>query len=213
LWFAGSDDASLSSTVCEASEQKIITSKEDPLERDKVTADNGHAGWSKNSHPVKKASPFLRKSSQNTDPDLQDGRRSGEHSAAEENVSESDSGEGSAPEYESPLASDEVKTPESGSAAGLKRKSALQNGHIANGKEESAPGNGEASGLVEDSGSEVDNAKIKGDENEGTGMCLSRCRLCGDVMLHHLLRKHLKAIHQRTSVQNTFDMVSTTYHR
>ncbi len=119
----------------------------------------------------------------------------------------------------------EKRVPENGHGAESEKESSTQNVKASGSEDDSAQEDGNASGsegksaAAEDKdggGSGEDSALEKAGVKvsvENAGMCMSRCRLCGEVMLHHLLRAHLKSLHRRTSVLNTFDMINTTYHR
>jgi hypothetical protein len=139
------------------------------------------------------------------------------------------SGEESAKENEDLVGPEAEKTqkrvPENGHGAESEKESSTQNVEASGSEVDSAQEDGNASGsegksaAAEDKdggGSGKDSALEKASVKvsvENAGMCMSRCRLCGEVMLHHLLRAHLKSLHRRTSVLNTFDMINTTYHR
>jgi hypothetical protein len=134
------------------------------------------------------------------------------------------SGEESATENEDLVGPEaEKRVPENGHGAESEKESSMENVKGTGSEDESAQGDENASGsegkstsedkddgLGEDSALEKEGVKVSA---ENAGMCMSRCRLCGEVMLHHLLRAHLKSLHRRTSVLNTFDMINTTYHR
>jgi len=156
-----------------------------------------------------------------------EGKIDPDEESAPENGTTVWSGEESAKENEDLVGPEAEKTqkrvPENGHGAESEKESSTQNVKGSGSEDDSAQGDGNASGSEgksaaedKDDGSGVDSALEKEGVKvsaENAGMCMSRCRLCGEVMLHHLLRAHLKSLHRRTSVLNTFDMINTTYHR
>ncbi len=154
-----------------------------------------------------------------------EGKVDPDQESAQENGTYCWSGEESATEKEDLIGPEaEKRVPENGHGAESEKESSTENVKASGSEDDSAEEDGNASGSEgksaaedkdgggsgEDSALEKEGVKVSA---ENAGMCMSRCRLCGEVMLHHLLRAHLKSLHRRTSVLNTFDMINTTYHR
>jgi hypothetical protein len=153
-----------------------------------------------------------------------EGKVDPDEESAPENGTTCWSGEESATENEDLVGPEaEKRVPVNGHGAESEKESSTENVKASGSEDESAQEDENASGSEgkstaedkddasgEDSALEKEGVKVSA---ENAGMCMSRCRLCGEVMLHHLLRAHLKSLHRRTSVLNTFDMINTTYHR